>query len=387
MNILKIKTISLFLVVLVTFGLFPILSAEEKEKEKLPELKFRVKIDLKRTEVKSQGRTGTCWAFAAISFLESEILRKTGKRVDLSEMYIVRHTYPRKAQRYIRYHGSSNFGSGGQAHDAIDTIRSQGLVPENVYPAIRKNQVKLDQLEMDRIIKSMLDAVLKGKRGKISIYWKDAIEAVLDVYLGGNVSYFTVDKKVFKPESYTSDYLMLNLDDYIELTSYNHHPFYKKINIELPDNWSGSLYYNLPIDDLEKVTDHALTKGYTLVWDGDTSDKGFKAKKQGYAILYEKDNFIKGAPFQESKITQADRQGTFDSLSTTDDHLMHIVGMAEDQYGNKYYTVKNSWGTGIANKGYLYMSRAYFRLNTTALMINRYSLSECMRKKLGIATD
>ena len=70
------------------------------------------------------------------------------------------------------------------------------------------------------------------------------------------------------------------------------------------------------------------------------------------------------------------RQATFEEHSTTDDHLMHLTGIAHDQNGSKYYLIKNSWGEVGDHDGYLYMSEAYVRLKTIAILVHKDVVKE-----------
>jgi bleomycin hydrolase len=252
--------------------------------------------------------------------------------------------------------------------------------------------------EMSAVLNALLEAVLKRKGKRVTPRWPKAYNAVLDVYLGKPPKTFTYKGKTYTPKKFAAEFLGLNLDDYIELTSYTHHPFYKKCRLELPDNWTyNDDYYNVPIDDLERIVDHVLENGYSLVWDGDVSEREFSTRKKGYAIVPGKDWEDKTMaekekeedegitePVKEKEITREMRQKTFANFLTTDDHLMHIVGIAKDQVGTKFYLTKNSGGTDRKYGGYVYMSRSYFRLKTTAIMINKHSLPGDIKTKLGI---
>jgi bleomycin hydrolase len=372
--------------------------ARKDKKKKESAYKFETITEVKRTPVKDQYWTGTCWCFSTISFLESELLRNGKEEIDLSEMYVVRHTYPHKALDYIRMHGKANHSQGGQSHDVIDRIRRYGIIPENVYPGMNIGEKRHNHGEMSAVLNALLEAVLKCKGKRVTPRWPEAYNAILDVYLEKPPKTFTYKGKSYTPHEFAAEYLELNLDDYIELTSYTHHPFYKKCRLELPDNWTyNDDYYNVPIDDLEKIADHVLESGYSLVWDGDVSEREFSSRKKGYAIVPAKDWEDKTRaerekeedegitePVKEKEITREMRQETFDNFLTTDDHLMHIVGIAKDQVGTKFYLTKNSGGTDRKYGGYVYMSRSYFRLKTTAIMINKHSLPEDIKTKLGI---
>jgi len=364
---------------------------EEKEKSAYT---FTMDRELKRTSVKNQGRTGTCWCFATLSFLESELLRMGKDEVDLSEMFVVRHTYPLKASNYIVLHGGAEFGEGGQGHDVLDQIKKYGIVPEEVYTGMRIDENQHNHGEMATVFKSMLDGVLAKKGGRITPRWMEAFCAVADAYLGKPPESFTYKEKLFTPQTFLKDYLGLDLDCYMELTSYNHCPFYKKCRLEIPDNWTyNSDYYNVPIDDLVRIVDYAIQKGYSVAWDGDVSERDFDTRKTGYAIVPLKDWDDMTSkereekitePVQEKTITQEMRQKTFANFTTTDDHLMHIVGIAHDQKGTKFYFTKNSHGTDRKNEGYVYLSESYLRLKTVAIMIHKDSLPSDIKIKLEL---
>ena len=316
-------------------------------------------------------------------------------------MFVVRHTYPHKAMNYIRYHGHSTFGQGGQSHDVFNQIKRYGIVTEKAYSGKNIEENRHNHSEMSRVITAMLNAVLPKKWGsRITPRWMDAFEAVIDVYLGKSPEIFTFKGKKYSPKRFFTDYLELNLDNYIELTSYAHHPFYKTCFLEIPDNWTyDSNYYNIPIDDLEKIVDHALKNGHSVVWDGDVSERDFSyresktSRSTGYAIVplkdwkdktFEEKNQKITSPVKEKEITQEMRQKSFDKMLSTDDHLMHIVGIAHDQAGTKFYLTKNSSGPDRKFGGYVYLSRSYFRLKTTAITVHKDSIAQEIKTKLKL---
>lgn len=381
--------------------LSPLALAESKEiKSEKPIYFFKMEKEVKRTPVKNQYRTGTCWCFSTISYLESELLRLGREELDLSEMAVVRNTYPRKAVNYVRLHGKANHSQGGQAHDVLEQIRCFGIVPESVYAGLNIAEERHNHGEMEAVLQGILDGILKREGTRVTPRWLDAYEAVLDTYLGRVPRSFVYNGVTYTPKSFADDYLQFKYDEYIELTSYDIYPYYQKCRLEIPDNWTyDSNYYNIPIDDLEAVVDHALKNGHSLVWDGDVSERDFSGGRSetehgsGYAIVPEKDWEEKNkaergekivGPVPERNISQEMRTKTFDNFSTTDDHLMHIVGLARDQKGGKFYFTKNSGGTDNANWGYVYLSRSFFRLKTTAVMINKNALPPGMKEKLRI---
>ncbi len=367
---------------------------------------FETLVENPVTSVKDQHRSGTCWAFGGISFLEAEVLRISEKETDLSEMFIVRNSYADKGLKYVRLHGRSNFGSGGQGHDVTNVIAEYGIVPETVYAGLEIGEEKHNHGEMDAVLKGFLDAVVKKRGGKLSPKWFEAYNAILDVYLGHVPPSFDDAGVDVDPVSYAAS-LEIESENYIELTSYSIYPYYEFINLEIPDNWSANLYYNLPINDLIDVIDHTLESGYTLCWDGDVSDRGF-SHKNGIAIIPEKKvESLSGTererweeltesekskelysfekPGEEKDVDQEMRQEHFDNYTSTDDHLMHLTGIVEDQNGTRYYITKNSWDDDSNDKGgYLYMSESYLRLNTVAIMIHKDAVPKKLANKLGL---
>jgi bleomycin hydrolase len=331
---------------------------------------FKIIKQNKSTSVKNQQRTGTCWCFSTISFLESELLRMGKGEFDFSEMYIIRNVYPEKARYFVQLHGKANFSEGGQAHDVINAMKKIGIVPQNEYAGNLYNPGKHNHSEMVTSMEGLLKGLVADRK-ELSVVWINGINALLDVYMGENIKNFSYDGTVYAPRSFVTDNLSLNAGDYVELTSYSHHPYYSMFSLEVPDNWSHDLYYNLPIDDLIETMEKVIIKGYTIVWDGDVSEKGFKHKK-GVAELVDDE-----IPSQEN------RQLMFNSWKSTDDHLMHITGIAENSDGKKYFITKNSWAEDSNHLGgYIYMSEDYVRLHTVAVLVNRNSIPKKTAQKL-----
>ncbi|WP_281616077.1 C1 family peptidase [Flammeovirga sp. SubArs3] len=336
--------------------------------------KLKVVNQVKTTPVKSQGRTGTCWSFSTTSFIESELMRKGKGEYDLSEMYFVRNTYPVKADKYVRRQGKTQFGEGGLAHDVMNIIKENGFVPNNVYDGKGGSKGGYDHQELFGVMESMLKTLASSKT--VSPKWKNALEAVLDAYMGATPTSFEVDGKSYTPQQFAYE-MDFNPSDYIELTSFTNFDDYSPCVLEIPDNWSNGIYYNLPLADLERVMDNALDKGYSLAWDGDVSEKSF-SHKQGKATIEEENG-------KEIKVTSELRQEAFDSYVTTDDHLMHIVGIVKDNDGKKYYVTKNSWGANSNDfGGYLYMSEGYIQMKTVSVMVHKDAIPSDIKKKIGL---
>lgn len=366
---------------------------------------FKEDLRLPVTSVKNQYRSGTCWSFSGLSFLEAELLRMKKGDIDLSEMFVVNHCYKDKAMLDVRMQGHINFGGGGAFHDDTYVLKNYGLVPEEAYNGLNYGTDNHVHGEMDAVLKNFVDAVIKNKNKVISTAWKPAYDAVVDSYLGKLPQKFTYKGAEYTPKSFAK-WLGLNFDDYIEISSFTHHPFYSEFILEVPDNWLSDKVYNLPLNEFEEVLDYSLKNGYTVAWGGDVSHKGFMYNK-GVAVVPETEIenldglekakweklskreretqiYSKEGPVKEKTITQEMRQAKFDSQETTDDHGMHIVGIAHDQKGTKYYIVKNSWGTNSKYKGYFYASAAFVKLQTTDIMVNKNGIPQNIRKKLNL---
>ena len=342
---------------------------------------FKHTLDIDCTPVKSQARTGTCWSFATASFIESELMRMGHDDINLSEMYVVRNIYKDKARNYVLRQGKANFSQGSLSHDLIRIMKSGGVMPESVYSGLLEGESKHDHGEMEVGLKGFLDGVLKRKR--LSKKWPTAFAAILDSYIGEVPEKFSYKGNVHTPMTFAKE-LGLDAGKYVSLTSFTHHPYHESFILEIPDNYSNGSFYNVPLNELMSAIDNALDKGYTVAWDGDVSEKGFDAKK-GIAVLPvdEKREDLFDNPGEEVKVNAQNRQDNFESYSTTDDHLMHIVGRAEDKNGTQYYIIKNSWGEISPFKGYLYMSRAYVEMKTVAIMVNQDVLSKKIRDNIS----
>lgn len=342
---------------------------------------FTEKHQIACTGVKNQQKTGTCWSFSTISFIESELLRMGKPEYDLSEMYMVRTIYQDKANNYVLRQGKANFSQGSLNHDVLRALEMGGAIPESVYAGLKTGETVHDHSEMELALKGLLDGVIE--HGKLSTKWRGAVERVLDEYMGSVPEEFTYQGKTYTPADFARE-LGINAEDYVTLTSFSHHPFYESFILEIPDNYSNGSYYNIPLDELEAIVDYALANGYTVAWDGDVSEKGFSAK-EGLALvpMNEKSEFLFKQPEAEQAVTQESRQIAFESYATTDDHLMHLVGIAMDQNANKYYITKNSWGEVSAYKGFLHMSEAYFRLKTVGIMVHKDAIPAEISRKLN----
>jgi len=365
---------------------------------------FTLVKNLDATPVQDQSSTGTCWSFSALSFFESELIRTGKGKHNLSEMFVVRNAYIDKADKYVRMHGKTNFGQGGAFHDIPYVIKNYGIVPEEIYSGLNYGGKKHNHSELESILTAVVKTVTDNPQKSLTPSWKKAYTSVVDAYLGTVPESYTYQGKKYTPLEFANS-LGLKMEDYIYVSSYNHHAFYQPFILEVEDNWASQQVYNLPLDELMKVINNSILKGYTVAWATDVSEKGFSFKN-GLAIVPEDDTAISkkgadnkqfnnagadksGTPFDapclEMEISQQLRQEAFDNYQTTDDHGMHITGIFKDQTGKTFYHVKNSWGAKSNDcDGYLFASEAYVKYKTMDIMIHKDALPADLKKKLGI---
>ena len=359
-----------------------LLSANVFAQEDNQKYDFTDEVRLETTSVKDQGRSGTCWCFATVSFLETELIRMGKPEYNLSEMFLVHEAYKKKARKYVRYHGNNNFGQGGQAHDAMYELEQHGIVPEEVYSGIIYGNDMHRHTEMASVLSGFLDNLLDNRSNTLTPVWEDAYAGILESYLGEIPEEFEYKGETYTPSSFANE-LDIDTDNYVELTSFTHQPYYQSFALEVPDNWSHDPYYNLPLNEFVKVIDHSLENGYSVVWDGDVSSKGY-SHSNGIAVVPEnmEDNFKKH-PVKEKEITAEYRQKQFNNFTMTDDHLMHLTGIGKDQEDTQYYLTKNSWDSDSNDYGgFQYMSKPFIKLNTIAIMVHKDAIPGEIREKL-----
>ena len=366
-----------------------------------PKYKFTTIKENPVTSIKNQYRSGTCWCYSALSFIESEILRTKGVETDLSEMFVVGRSYHDRAVKYVRLDGHLNFAAGSSFGDVLHVIDDYGIIPQSVYSGFNYGTEMPEQSELDAVLKGYVDAARRNPNKKLTTAWVNGLDGILDAYFGEAPETFTVDGVEYTPESYR-DFLGINYDDYVNITSFTHHPFYEPFIIEVCDNWRWDSAYNLPMEEMMEVMYHAIDNGFTIAWGSDVSEKGFT--RDGLAVMpveeeekkagsdqekwVGKDNETKvekkkGIPV-EQVITQEMRQEGYDNKTTTDDHGMHIYGLAKDQNGTNYFMVKNSWGEAGKYKGIWYASDAFVRYKTMNITVHKDALPKHIAKKLGI---
>ena len=365
--------------------------AQEIKNKKDGNYKFTVVKNIEATAVKNQAKSNTCWSFSSLSFLESELIRMGKPRVELGEMFVVHHAYLDKAEKYVRMHGNTNFAAGGAFHDMFYVMKNYGLVPRSVYNGNPNGDKEVNQLQMDDMLRNIVDGIIKEKVIS-NKNWLKGVDGVLDAYLGKMPENFDYNGKQYTPQSFAAS-LGIDINNYIEITSFTHHPFYTKFALEIPDNWQWREMYNVPLNELIDIIDNSLMNGYTVAWGADVGEPGFSFQN-GVAVVPDADlknlkreklDSLVMNPGKQKEITQELRQEAFNNYETTDDHGMHIIGMAKDQNGTKYYIVKNSWGTARNEcDGYFYVSEAYMKYKTTSIMINKETLKKEQAKKMGL---
>ena len=397
------KVLSLALISLMAVGA----QAQEAEKKASNKPVFTTIKENPITSIKDQNRSGTCWDYSTISFFEAEILKATGKTYDLCESFVANKTYMERATQVVRFHGDCQFSQGGSAEDVLATMKKHGIVPEGTMPF--PGSLYGDSLnnfnEFFSLMEPYVAAIAKSSAKKISGQWKVGLQGILDAYLGKCPEGFTYEGKKYTPQTFVKS-LGINLDDYVSITSYTHHPFYSAFAVEVQDNWRFPLSYNLPMDEMMKVIDNAIEKGYTVAWGGDVSEDGFTRQGLAYAIDTKKTESLQGSDMAkwlkmtaakkknlidslgcnvpEITPTQELRQERFDNWELTDDHGMLIYGVAKDQNGKEYYMVKNSWGETGEYKGIWYMTKTFTAANTMDFLVNKNAIPKDIRKKLGI---
>ena len=395
------KTLILMLACTLSFAA----NAQETKDKSSNKPVFTVIKEIPITSIKDQNRSGTCWDYSTLSYFEAEILKANGRTYDLCESFVANKTYMDRATQVVRLHGDCQFSQGGSAYDVLYVLKNYGICPEEAMPF--PGSLYGDSLnnfnEFFSLMEPYVDAIAKNKASKISTQWRPGLQGILDAYLGECPEKFTYNGKEYTPMTFVKS-LGINLNDYVSITSFSHHPFYTQFAVEVQDNWRNPLSWNLPMDDMMRIIDNAIEKGYTVAWGGDVSEDGFTRKGQAYAIDSKKAQSLAGSDMArwlrlsrtektslldslgckvpEITPTQERRQERYDNWELTDDHGMLIFGLAKDQYGKEYYMVKNSWGETGDYKGVWYMTKAFIADNTMDYLVNINAIPKDIRKKM-----
>ncbi len=387
--------------VVLTLSLVPSFAQKKVKRVEIEPYNFETIIENPITSIKNQASSGTCWCFSGISFIESEILRATGEELDLSEMFIVSNAYYDRALKYVRLHGHLNFSPGSSFSDVLTVLETYGIVPESKMSGLNYGTTQHVHFEMDEILKAIVSVLIKNPNQKLTKAWKKGFKDMIAAYLGDIPETFSIDSKEYTPKSYMES-IGIDLNDYVDISSWTHHPFYKAMTIEVPDNWRGRCAYNVPLDEMIGIIDNAIENGYTVAWASDVSEDGFTGA--GIAVVPDIVKISKGSdemrwignsasdeiplyakmPCPELQVTQEMRQEAFDDYSTTDDHGMHIFGKAKDQNGTEYYMVKNSWGKSGPYNGIWYVSKEYVKYKTTDIVVNKNAIPKETRIKMNL---
>ncbi len=401
---MKIKSFIFLLVAAFMLNFQSFAQSDTTAKKEVKGYHFTDEVVVPHTSVKNQYRSGTCWSYSGIGLVEAEILRTTGKKYNLSEMFCVNHMYSDKAIKYVRLHGKMQFGSGAEDEDVFRVIRKYGMVPDSVYSGMHYGTKLPVQGELDAVLQSFVDAVVSNKNRHLTPVWHKAFDEILASYLGKLPKTFTYKGKEYTPQSFR-DMTGFNPDNIVSVTSFKDHSYYKAFPIAIPDNWLWASTMNVPLNDMMAIIDNALKNGYTVAWGADVSDRGFNWKK-GVAIIPNKNPKLTGSDqakwealsqkqqqkelynfdsiVQEVTVTPEMRQEHYDNYLVTDDHGMQIVGIARDQKGDVFYKIKNSWGTDQIYHGYFYASKAFVELQTIGIAVNKEAIPKKIRKKMGI---
>lgn len=397
---MNIKTLSIAIAALI--AVIPAAAQTTKTESKAAEYEFTTIKENPITSIKNQYRSGTCWCFSALSFIESEVLRTKGYELDLSEMFVVGKSYRDRAVKYVRLDGHLNFAAGSSFGDVLHVLDDYGIVPQDAMPGFNYGTDKPEHNELDTVLKGYVDGVKKNPNKTLTTAWLRGFDGIVEAYLGEYPETFTYEGVEYTPESFR-DHIGFNYDDYVNITSFTHHPFYEPFIIEVCDNWRWDSAYNLPMDEMMEVMYNAIENGYTIAWGSDVSEKGFT--RNGLAVMpveqkkvaagsdqerwvgkaaEEVKEEVKAELPEEMIVTQEMRQDGYDRKTTTDDHGMHIYGLAQDQNGTKYFMVKNSWGETGKYKGIWYASDTFVRYKTLNIVVHKDALPKHIAKKLGI---
>ena len=378
--------------------------------QKADSLVFTTVLENPVTSIKNQNNSGTCWSYSALAFLESEVLKKDPSKtdIDLCESFLVSKTYTDRADRNVRTHGDASFSQGGSFYDAIFCMDRYGLVPEGLmpYPITPYGDSLFNFTNFFPPMEAYIKAIATSNAKKINPIWKKDVQGMLDNYFGECPTEFEYKGKKYTPQSFVKDYLQLDPNDYVSLTSYTHHPFYTQFVLEIQDNWRWATSYNLPLDEFMRVMEESVKNGWTFAWGADVSEDGFSRRtgKNKCVATVPDTKATAGVGSDQSrwtgekagaKIAQADaagektitqemRQVGYDNWTTTDDHGMQIYGIAKDQNGKEYFMMKNSWGEYGPYKGFWYVSKPYVAYKTMNIVINKNAIPKDIRKKLGI---
>lgn len=321
----------------------------------------------------SQGWTGTCWCFAATSYLESEIARLKNKKIKLSELYAVYWEYVEKARRFIREQGESYFSEGSQTNAVLRIWKDYGCVPASAYTGMLEGQEFHDHSVMFAKMKTYLDFV------KTNEAWNEeenlaVIKTIMNKYLGEPPSKFQYEGKTYTPAQFRDQVVGLDLDAYVDVMSILELPYYEVVEYEAPDNWwKAKVYRNVPLEGFMSNLIEVVKNGNTVVIGGDVSSSGYDSHAE-VAMVPSYD-------IPSEYIDEYARQLRWSNGTTTDDHAIHIVGYKE-MGGELWFLIKDS-GSGSrngANKGYYFYHSDYVKLKMMNFMTHKDNIKDLLNK-------
>jgi bleomycin hydrolase len=324
------------------------------------------------TPIENQYTSPTCWAFGSNSLFETDFLKRTGKTVDLSEMFIARYGYIDKLRQYLKTKGKTYYAGGGQFRDVLRVIKFYGMVPEFVYPGKARGQIYHDHTNLDTAMKKLADNMLLQNIEDISYSELQIINDTLDQYLGPVPTSFVYAGRSYTPKSFATDYMQFLADDYVELTSFSDQPLYRKFLLNDKYNWAFDSMYNVSLKDMQMVVDSALALGVSVGWEGDVTNQGF--------------DYLKGIAISNTDSIDVDsaRVVNYRKEVTERDHMLHIIGKASDKQQQTFYLMKNSWGKTNNLDGYMFMQLPYFKLNSVIVMVHKSALPLQLKLVLGL---
>ena len=326
-----------------TMGLLWLSSCTRPVQRKAEKSLFVIDVLLKTTPVKDQGRSTLCWVYAMLATIETNHLMQ-GDSVNLSPNYIARRLMMDEMRRCYLAHGTAPLRLRGMGPRLLHLLSAYGVVPYDSYSTLKPVNLNVLAHRLQRATQAVHDFASLNAQGN------RLLDEALGYLPGATVHMLGAD---YTPQEFARS--VCRDDEYQALTSFTHHPFGQRFALEVPDNVAGDSALNVPLDKLMAFIVQRLQSGRAVFWEGDVSSEGFDFAG-GVAVL------------TTQHITQQQRQQAFERLQTTDDHAMALVGLAHDHHGNRYFIAKNSWGAHNRFHGFVYLSEAYVRLNTTLIV-------------------
>ncbi len=321
----------------------------------------------------NQGITGTCWCFAGTSFIESEIFRQSGKKIKLSEMYIVYQEYLERARYFVQKRGDVYLGEGSESNAVVREMKLHGAMPAQIYTGLLPGQTVYDHKAMFQSIKTYLESV---KRDQI---WNEklvieTVKGILNQFMGEPPANFVWEGKIYSPESFVKDYLQIKLNEYFSFMSTKGIPFNQKGLLDEPDNWWKSKdYYNVNLSDYFDLIVRSLDSGYSVAICGDVSEPGYNSRSKA--------GIIPDFDIPSEYINDESRYFRLQNETTSDDHCIHLIGYRKVE--NEYWFLIKDSGSGafdIDEKGYRFLHQDYIKLKMINILIHKNVAAKILDK-------